>query len=82
MLIKALGATILLTAFLHYEDEIEKFGREVLPKVRELEKQGRGKDEEYEISQTGHIYSEATAEDSNQANVYTKHGWQKGQASK
>ena len=82
MLIKALGASILLTAFLHYEDEIEQFGREVIPKVRELEKQGRGKDEEYEISQTGHIYSEASADESNQASVYEKHGWKKGQQSK
>ena len=46
MLLKALGASILLTAFLHYEDEIELFGREVLPKVRELEKKGRGTDEQ------------------------------------
>ena len=79
MLLKALGAKILLTAFLHYEDEIELFGREVLPKVRELEKQGRGTDEEYEISQTGHIYQDMDASESNQAAVYTKHGWSKGQ---
>ena len=80
MLIKALGASILLTAFLHYEEEIEQFGREVIPKVRELEKKGRGTDEEYEISQTGHIYQEAAPEDSNQAAVYKKHGWTKGQS--
>ena len=79
MLLKALGANILLTAFLHYEEEIELFGREVLPRVRELEKQGRGKDEAYEIEQTGHIYSEASPEDSNQEKVYSKHGWVKGQ---
>lgn len=82
MLLKALGASILLTAFLHYEEEIELFGREVLPRVRELEKQGRGVDEEYEISRTGYIYSDATAEESNQSKVYEKHGWKKGQASK
>ncbi len=77
MLLKALGASILLTAFLHYEEEIEQFGREVIPLVRDLEKQGRGKDEAYEVEQTGHIYSEAQAEDSNQASVYAKHGWSK-----
>lgn len=77
MLLKALGASILLTAFLHYEEEIELFGREVIPLVRKLELEGRGKDEAYEIEQTGHIYSEASAEDSNQAAVYAKHGWSK-----
>lgn len=78
MLIKSLGAKILLTAFLHYEDEIELFGREVLPKVRELEKQGRGTDEEYEISRTGHIYQDMDPSESNQASVYKKHNWTKG----
>lgn len=82
MLLKALGASILLTAFLHYEEEIEQFGREIIPRVRKLEQQGRGTDEKYEISQTGHIYSDAKAEDSNQSKVYEKHGWKKGQASK
>jgi alkanesulfonate monooxygenase len=56
MLLKSLGLEILLTAFLHYDEEIEQFGREVLPLVRELEKQGRGKDEEYEIGLTGDVY--------------------------
>lgn len=42
MLLKALGVDIVVTAFLHYEEEIEMFGREVLPFVRELEKSGRG----------------------------------------
>lgn len=58
LLLKSLGADIILTAFLHYDEEIEQFGREVLPIVRELEKQGRGKDEAYEISLTGDVYRE------------------------
>jgi alkanesulfonate monooxygenase len=63
VLLKSLGASIILTAFLHYEEEIEQFGREVIPLVRELEKQGRGKDEAYEVRQTGHIYSEKDQEE-------------------
>ncbi|KAK3705880.1 hypothetical protein LTR37_013033 [Vermiconidia calcicola] len=56
MMLKSLGVDIILTAFLHYEEEIELFGREVLPLVRELEKQGRGKDEGFEIARTGYVY--------------------------
>ncbi|GAB7350182.1 hypothetical protein MBLNU459_g0845t1 [Dothideomycetes sp. NU459] len=56
LLIKSLGVDIVLVAFLHYEEEIQQFGDEVLPLVRELEKQGRGKDEAYEISLTGDVY--------------------------
>lgn len=56
LLLKLLGVDIILTAFLHYEEEIELFGKTVLPLVRELEKQGRGKDEEYEIRLTGDVY--------------------------
>ncbi|KAF4550902.1 Hypothetical protein D9617_15g042550 [Elsinoe fawcettii] len=56
LLIKSLGVDILLTCFLHYDEEIEQFGREVLPLVRELEAQGRGKDVDYEIERTGWIY--------------------------
>ncbi len=55
-MLKSLGVSIILTAFLHYEEEIEQFGREVLPLVRELEKQGRGKDEAFETARTGYIY--------------------------
>ena len=55
-LIKALGVDVLLTAFLHYEEEIELFGREVLPLVREMEKRGRGRDQAFEIARTGDIY--------------------------
>ncbi|KAK3348849.1 luciferase-like domain-containing protein, partial [Lasiosphaeria hispida] len=56
VLLKSLGVNLVLTAFLHYEDDIEQFGKEVLPLVRELESKGRGKDVEYEIEQTGRVY--------------------------
>ncbi|KAF2720879.1 bacterial luciferase-like protein [Polychaeton citri CBS 116435] len=56
LLIKSLGVDILLTAFLHYDEEIEQFGRVILPLVREKEKQGRGKDADYEIRLTGDVY--------------------------
>jgi alkanesulfonate monooxygenase len=56
VLLKALGVNLILTGFLHYEDEIERFGKEVLPLVRELESAGRGKDAEDEIRRTGDIY--------------------------
>lgn len=55
-MLKSLGVSIILTAFLHYDEEIELFGREVLPLVRELEKTGRGKDTEFEIQRTGDVY--------------------------
>ena len=57
-LLKSLGVSIILTAFLHYEEEIEQFGTEILPLVRELEKQGRGSDEAFEVAQTGDVYRE------------------------
>ncbi|KAL8666771.1 MAG: hypothetical protein Q9202_001309 [Teloschistes flavicans] len=56
LLIKSLGVDILLVAFLHYDDEIRQFGKEVLSRVRELEAQGRGKDEAFEIRLTGDVY--------------------------
>lgn len=56
ILLKALGASIVLTAFLHYEEEIEQFGREVLPLVRQMEAEGRGTDEAYEVERTGWVY--------------------------
>ena len=58
LLLKSLGVTILLVAFLHYEDEIQTFGEDVISEVRRLEALGRGKDEEYEISLTGDVYKE------------------------
>ncbi|KAK4187350.1 luciferase-like domain-containing protein [Podospora australis] len=61
VLLKALGVDLVLTAFLHYEEEVEQFGRDVLPLVRQLEAQGRGKDVEYEIQQTGDVYRKRTA---------------------
>lgn len=62
LLLKSLGVDILLTAFLHYDEEIEKFGK-VIDAVRAKEKEGRGKDEEYEISLTGDIYRERKKEE-------------------
>lgn len=56
LLLKSLGVSILLTAFLNYEEEIEQFGRDVIPLVRKLEAEGRGKDEEDEIRRTGDVY--------------------------
>lgn len=56
VLLKSLGVDIILTAFLHYEEEIEGFGREVLPLVRQLEAKGRGVDTEDEIRRTGWVY--------------------------
>lgn len=55
-MLKSLGVDIILVAFLHYEEEIEQFGREVLPLVREMEKQGRGSDRDFEIKLTGDVY--------------------------
>jgi alkanesulfonate monooxygenase len=60
LLLKSLGIDIVLLAFLHYEDDIENFGRKVLPRVRELEKEGRGKDAEDEIRRTGDVYRKRT----------------------
>ncbi|KAI9651490.1 MAG: hypothetical protein M1831_000807 [Alyxoria varia] len=57
LLLKSLGISIVLCAFLHYDEDIEKFGKEIVPRVRELEAQGRGKDEDYEISLTGAVYA-------------------------
>ncbi|EAQ90468.1 hypothetical protein CHGG_02403 [Chaetomium globosum CBS 148.51] len=56
VLLKSLGVNQVLTAFLHYEEEVEQFGREVLPLVRQLEAQGRGKDAAFEIERTGDVY--------------------------
>lgn len=35
--LKELGVDLILTGFLHYDEELEKFGKEVLPLVREKE---------------------------------------------
>lgn len=58
LLLKSLGVNILLVAFLHYDDEIQQFGEQVLPLVRKLEAEGRGKIAEYEIELTGDVYPE------------------------
>ena len=62
MLLKSLGIDILLTAFLHYDDEIQQFGEQVLPLVRKLEAEGRGKDEAYEINLTGDVYKKTSSQ--------------------
>jgi alkanesulfonate monooxygenase len=56
LLLKSLGIDIVLLAFLHYEEEVEDFGKQVLPLVRKLEKEGRGKNAEEEIKRTGDVY--------------------------
>jgi alkanesulfonate monooxygenase SsuD/methylene tetrahydromethanopterin reductase-like flavin-dependent oxidoreductase (luciferase family) len=56
LLLKSLGIDIVLVAFLHYEDDIEDFGKKVLTLVRNLEGEGRGKDTEDEIKRTGDVY--------------------------
>ncbi|TVY47261.1 Pyrimidine monooxygenase RutA [Lachnellula cervina] len=56
LLLKSLGIDIVLLAFLHYEEDIEYFGEQVLTLVRQLEKEGRGKDQEDEIARTGDVY--------------------------
>jgi alkanesulfonate monooxygenase len=59
LLLKSLGVDLVLTGHLHYEEDIARFGKEVLPLVRKLEAAGRGKDTEDEISRTGDIYRKA-----------------------
>jgi alkanesulfonate monooxygenase len=56
LLLKSLGVNLILTAFLHYEDDIEAFGKGVLPLVRKLEAEGRGQNAEDEILRTGDVY--------------------------
>lgn len=41
--LKAVGVDLILSGFLHYHEEIEYFGRKVLPLVRELEAQQTAK---------------------------------------
>ncbi|KAI9798851.1 MAG: hypothetical protein M1833_004354 [Piccolia ochrophora] len=59
VLLKSLGIDIVLTGFLHYDEEIQSFGEQVLPLVRKLESEGRGSDEQHEISITGDVYRAA-----------------------
>jgi len=35
--LKDAGADLILLGFLHFQEEVEQFGREVIPLVRELE---------------------------------------------
>jgi len=39
LLLKSLGIDIILCVFLHYEDDIEDFGKEVLTLVRKLKRE-------------------------------------------
>lgn len=55
-LFQSLGISLVLVAFLHFQEETEQFGKEVITLVRQGEKEGRGTDEEYEISISGHVY--------------------------
>jgi alkanesulfonate monooxygenase len=57
LLLKSIGVNLVLTAFLHYDEEIERFGKEVIPLVRKLEAEGRGKDPIAEIARTGEVYA-------------------------
>lgn len=62
LLLKSLGVQIILLAFLHYDDDIQSFGEQVLPLVRKLEAEGRGRDEAYEIELTGDVYKARNVE--------------------
>ena len=55
-LLKAIGMNIILCGFLHYDEELRLFGEKVLPLVRRLEKEGRGKDKAFEIAKIGDVY--------------------------
>ena len=63
MLLKSLGVDILLTAFLHYDEELEKFGDQIIPLVQKLEAEGRGKDADFEIKLTGDVYRARSPEE-------------------
>ncbi|KAF7511160.1 hypothetical protein GJ744_005057 [Endocarpon pusillum] len=56
LLLKSLGVNLVITAFLHYDEEIQLFGTKVLPLVRGLEKQGRGTNTDEEIGLIGPVY--------------------------
>lgn len=56
LLLKSLGIDIVLLVFLHYEEDIEDFGAQVLSLVRKLEKEGRGKNAADEIARAGDVY--------------------------
>ncbi|KAE9362609.1 bacterial luciferase-like protein [Stipitochalara longipes BDJ] len=62
LLLKSLGIDIVLLAFLHYEEDIENFGKEILSLVRKLEKEGRGKNPDEEIEKTGEVYRATKSE--------------------
>jgi alkanesulfonate monooxygenase len=60
LLLKSIGVDLVLTAFLHYDEEVERFGRDVIPLVRRLEREGRGRDPQAEIRVSGEVYGKAS----------------------
>ncbi|GAA5929754.1 hypothetical protein JCM1841_002637 [Sporobolomyces salmonicolor] len=56
LLFRSLGIDLVLCAFLHFQEEVERFGKEVIPLVREGELAGRGLDVEKETAISGYIY--------------------------
>lgn len=48
----------MLVAFLNYETDIQDFGEKVIAEVRRKEKEGRGKDQAFEIGLTGDVYKQ------------------------
>lgn len=63
LLLKSLGIDILLCAFLHYDEEIQQFGDQIISQIRKLEAEGRGKDQAFEIERTGDVYRERKTEE-------------------
>lgn len=56
LLLKSLGIDLVLTAYLHFQEEVDQFGKQVIPLVRKLEAEGRGKDARFEIQRSGDVY--------------------------
>lgn len=48
---KAAGVDVLLCGFLHVREEVERFGEQVIPLVRQLEEQGYGVEHGYAVEQ-------------------------------
>ena len=58
LLLKSFGCINSAGPFLHHDDEIAPFGRQVIEAVREKEKQGKGNDEAYGSILKGYVYRE------------------------
>ncbi|GAA5933157.1 uncharacterized protein JCM15063_002314 [Sporobolomyces koalae] len=56
LLFRSLGIDHILVAFVNFQEELEEFGNKVIPLVKQLEKEGRGLDAEFEIAKSGAIY--------------------------